>query len=128
MKQHTRLEAIGPDSGPRLPNGRRAGQYLREGGVLVWERNVHRKHVLNFMDGFSINEGLLKQLRRAGVRLIRYVLDGDVYEIELTEFLASCAVLPRFARGEDVYALPRASWRFQPRLDDFGLFAFAGKA
>ena len=128
MKQHTRLEAIGPDSGPRLPNGRRAGRYLEEEGVLVWERMVQRKHILRFMDAFSVNEGLVAQIRRAGVRLIRYVLDGDTYEITVTEFLSSCAVLPRFARGEDVYALPRASWRFQPRLDDFGLFAFAGKA
>jgi len=128
MYEHTQSRAICEGAGPRLPNGRTAGRYLQEAGVVVWVREVRRKHVLHFMDGFSINEGLLKQLRRAGVRLIRYVLDGDVYEIELVEFLSSCAVLPNFARGEDVYALPRASWRFQPRLDDLGLFAFAGRA
>ena len=101
--------------GPRLPNGRQVGTYSEEDGRLVWTRNVCQKHLLRFLDAWTINDDLLRQIAADGVHLIRYQSREGVYEITLIEFMESANLLRAFACDEDVYALPRGKWSFEPK-------------
>jgi hypothetical protein len=100
---------------PRLPNGRQVGIYSEEDGKLVWTRNVCQKHLLRFLDAWTINDDLLRQVAADGVHLIRYQTREGVYEVSLAEFMEGANLLRAFACDEDVYALPRGSWSFEPK-------------
>jgi len=129
MRHSNTLAAGFEDSGPRLGNGRRVGRYIREAGSIVWARNISARHILYTRDALTINRGLLQQIRRAGVALVRYRLKGaGSYEIALDQFVADAVQLPGLANGEDVFCVPRANWRFTPELGGLTLFAFEGRA
>lgn len=125
MHKHTKSSAVCEGSGPCLPSGAPAGIYAEEDGRLIWERGIKRKHILRFLDALTINAGLVRQLRKDGVQLIRYKLDGDsTYEIALAAFLEKCSILHGFAAGEDVYALPRNQWEFEAKPGNGQLLLF----
>ena len=114
MRNPIRSTAVCEGSGPCLPSGAQVGIYKEGAGVLIWERGIRQKHILRFLDALTINVGLLRQLQRDGVQLVRYKLNGDgAYEIALASFLESCSILQGFAAGEDVFALPRSEWDFR---------------
>ena len=81
---------------------------------MIWCRRVREKHILRFLDAWTLNEPLLPQLRAAGVSLLRYVAPEGAYEAGLDTFLQRAAKLPSFACGETVLALPRCKWQFTP--------------
>ena len=113
---------------PKLPNGAKVGTYLNENGILVWRRRIKPKHVLRLLDALTVNAYILEQLRQDGVLSIRYCLVGwGVYETSLASFLEKSAFLPGFAGGEDVHALPREQWDFQPTGTGLGLFESVGQ-
>lgn len=113
---------------PSLPGGRPVGELKREHGVLVWERRVRSKHVLRMTDSWTVNHGILRQLADFGVTLLRYIAPEGTYEVALDDFVRSSSVLRKFARGEDVHALPRSNWAYMPRLGQLDLFGFEGRA
>ena len=114
--------------GPTLPSGVQAGRYFEEHGLVTWERSIASKHILRFLDAFTINEGLLRQIQERGVDLIRYKLAAEgTYETSLSSFLQSRAFLPGFAAGEHVYALPRDQWDFQTTSREPSLFDPVGQ-
>lgn len=109
----------------RLPGtGKPVGKLRYEAGCLVWERTVGKAHVLRMVDGWTINRGILRQLSKARVDLVRYVAPEGVYEITLSVFMEACRLWEGLANGEDVYSLPRSShhWHFQPNTKLLGLF------
>jgi hypothetical protein len=129
MSNRNSSTAVCESRGPCLPSGAQIGVYEEENGVLIWERRIKRKHILRFLDGLTVNAGLLRQVRNTDTQVIRYTLDDDgVYEIPLSVFLERCSILQEFAGGEDVYALPRSEWRYTPQLAPLGLFGFEGRA
>jgi len=112
----------------RLPGGTPVGKVYLEEGIRIWERRVTARHVLRMSDSFTINQPVLRQLRNLRVVLIRYVAPEGTYELDLDAFIAMSKRHRFPSMAEDVLAVPRADWRFRPRFDGFGLFAFAGKA
>ena len=125
MQQYTESTAVREGNGPRLPSGGQVGSYLDKDGVRVWERKITQKHILRFLDALTVNARLLRQVREDGVQRIRYELAGNgAYEISLAAFLERCSMLQGFARGEDVYALPRCEWEFTPLARERPLVLF----
>ena len=125
MQKHTASTAVCEGSGPCLPSGAPAGIYIEEDARLIWERGIKRKHILRLLDALTVNVGLVRQIQRDGVQLIRYKLDGDgTYEIALSAFLEKCSILHGFAAGEDVFALPRDQWDFEARSGNGQLLLF----
>lgn len=114
--KHTESLAVCEGGGPRLPSGHQLGSYSEEGGKFVWTRKVCNKHLLRFLDAWTLNEGPLRQISSDCVDRIRYVSREGLYEVELAEFQIKATVLRRFACGEDVYALPRSEWAFSPQI------------
>lgn len=106
----------------QLPGGARLGEIRRDEGTLVWERSVEGKHVLRMMDAYTINRPILAQLLRLDVDLVRYCAPEGRYEIPLDVFVTTSKRLPGFANGEDVHALARSSWLFEPADRLLGLF------
>ena len=124
MHKNTRSLTVCEGGGPRLPNGQQVGSYSEEGGKLIWTRNVCQKHLLRFLDAWTINDGLLRQLCMDHVALIQYRAREGVYEIALSDFLEKAALLRAFACDEDVYALPRSVWSFTDEPENGQLVLF----
>jgi len=115
-------------TGPHLATGRRVGKFISEAGTLVWIRNITAKHVFYSRDALTINRGLLRQIQKARVALVRYRLRGvGAYEISLGQFVDEAVLLPGAANGEDVFCVPRSNWRFTPEFGGLTLFAFEGR-
>jgi len=112
----------------RLPGATPVGKVYLEEGIRVWERRVTARHILRMSDSFTINEPILRQLRNFRVVLIRYVAPEGTYELDLDAFTAMSKRHRFPSMDEDVLAVPRTVWRFRPRFDGSGLFAFTGKA
>ena len=113
MRNHNESAVICEGGGPRLPNGQPVGSYSNEDGRLVWTRNVCQKHLLRFLDAWTINESIMRQLPADSVDEVRYKTREGTYSIGLKEFLEEATLLRAFACDEDVYALPRGQWRFE---------------
>jgi len=111
--KNTRILRVCEGGAPRLPNGQRVGTYSSEDGHTVWTRNVCQKHLLRFLDAWTINDTIVQQLLGDAVYLIRYVSREGTYTVTLERFLAEVILLPAFACDEDVYALPRDKWEFK---------------
>ena len=102
---------------PVLPSQRRIGSYSRFRNGLLWTRNVQSKHLLRFLDGWSINRPLADQLEADAVDTIRYVYSDGTYTVSLKTFLSEATILKSFAKGEDVFVLPRDRWDFEPNQE-----------
>ncbi len=118
MRQVTVLK-----DGRRLPCGR----LVYEDGRLVWERRVtEQRHLFRWgrawdgsevRDCWTVGEQILAQLRRLGVKLIRYICTDcepeEVYEVGVEDFLRQARELDQseWAQGtEPQWALPRKLW------------------
>lgn len=124
MQQHTRSIAVCEGGGPRLPNGQQVGSYSEEDENCVWTRSVCQKHLLRFLDAWTVNEGVLRQVSMDRISLIRYRAREGVYEITLSDFLDKATLLRAFACDEDVYALPRDAWSFTDEPESGQLLLF----
>ena len=111
--KNTQTKATCEVDGPRLPNGQEVGNYIEEDGLSIWERNVKRKHILRFLDAWTINELIVRQLVADCVDEIRYKTCEGIYVVSLEDFLEQATLLRAFACDEDVYALPRNQWHFE---------------
>jgi len=108
---NTRTNAISEMGGPVLPGGTRIGYYSVEDGRRVWTRRVSLdRHCLRIRDAWTINRPLVDQLCADGIDIVRYVTAPQTYELDLVDFLDRAEILPHYACGEDVFALPRAEW------------------
>lgn len=101
-------------SGPRLPGGSQVGHYSVEDSNVVWTRAVClNPHLFRLRNAWTVNGPLLEQLERHGVTLVRYVETTTrvLYEVDLDFFAAHAECFEGYARGEDVFALPRPLWQ-----------------
>ena len=124
MNKDIKSAVICEGGGPRLPNGQQVGSYSEESGRRVWSRNVCQKHLLRFLDAWTINDVLLRQLAVDRVGLIRYRAREGVYTVTLSDFLEKANLLRAFACDEDVYALPRDQWAFEEEPSNGQLLLF----
>lgn len=124
MQKHTASAVVCEGGGPRLPNGQQVGVYSEEDGRRIWTRNVCQRHVLRFLDAWTINDWILRQLLADRIDVARYRAREGVYSIPLTEFIDKATLLRAFACDEDVYALPRDEWDFEEEPSNGQLLLF----
>jgi|GEM_PF-4336592 len=124
MIENTRSRGVCGIGRPSLPNGQHVGSYSEEGGQLIWTRNVCQKHLLRFLDAWTINDSLLRKLTAHHVSLIRYRSREGVYEVTLSDFLERATLLRAFACDEDVFAVARDQWDFEEEPTNGQLLLF----
>jgi len=80
--------------------------------------------VLRFLDAWTINDSILRQILTDRVDEVRYRAREGVYTISLTDFIDKATLLRAFACDEDVYALPRDQWDFEEEPSNGQLLLF----
>jgi len=93
------------------------GKLVLEGSRAVLARKVHEQHIYYSTDSFTLGDVGLQRLMqwRPRLDLIRYVLDGNTYEIEFNRFLVIATRIPPSPKNpEPQWAVPRSLWRFVP--------------